>query len=162
MNRLKAVSLIEVIVYLALFGMIFITIIQFFLAMQQFNERTSLRNGIQFETVFVSSHFDLSAESADSIIVAESIFESSNGVITLETPAGTDIEYSLIDGRIQVDRNGVANFITSNRVEVTNLRFEEVLTPFDTNIGFRLIMDLNNSANPTITESITTSFIVDN
>ena len=87
MNKVKGMSLIETIIYLALFGLIFATITQFSLSIAEANRNAEYKNAIEKNIIFIDEVISKSFEQSDAIDVNNSFFEQTNGKLKLTNSA---------------------------------------------------------------------------
>lgn len=159
MKRYKAITLLETIIYLALFAVIFVAIIQFYFMMARNNRVAQERVEMHKIILFVNQHFSESFEEASSIDLDNSVFHNDNGVLRILTD-GEYLEYSLSSSRIIVDNNGDINYLTPESFGVLSFRFEEILDSEDNNVGIRVVILFQSKNYENITQEISTSFVI--
>jgi len=158
-KKLKGISLIEVLIYLAIFSLIFGVIIQYMLSVSENNRKTFLKRDAGNTTIFVSEHLKIDFALATSIDTVNSTFNNSNGKIRLLLPSGY-VEYTVLNNRINVNKNGVNNYITTNKFYVTNFYVEQVLSQSNTLAGARFTIDFYPLKNSISSSRLQTMFIL--
>lgn len=123
MKKLKGITLIETVVYLALFSAIFIVIVQFGLRTLSFNAFSLHANEIQKATLFTRQHFERQFEKAIAVNEAQTIFDTSPGSLTLTLDSG-DETYLMDDSRLALLRGAETVYLTPDGYNVTQLLFE--------------------------------------
>lgn len=125
LNSKKALTLIEVILYLALFGMFFIVVIRFTLSTSEYNRIATERILLDESSIFVSSHVIDSIEKSTSIDINNSIFSNDSGRLRLITPSGY-INYLIVSNRLSIDNNGTSSFLIAPRVGISKFFVEPI------------------------------------
>lgn len=148
-NRLKGVTLIETILYIGLFSVIIIIVLNFMLSTQEATQRTDIRSSLNRTSGFVSQHINYSFNKAISIDQNTSIFDNSQGLLALEFTEGNK-QYTLSDSRIHFD--GVP--ITPSSTSVTSFTLHPIYKGTDTIVGVKIDMDILSKKNPSITDTI--------
>lgn len=158
-QKYKGITLIEVLVYLGLFALIFIGVVQFLIAVADNNTYSQNRIEVSRYKLYLFEHIEEGVEWASEIDGVNSTFSSDNGVLALKdttiVPDGL-LTYSLNSGRIEVNRDGVVTPISPANMTVTKLRFEELQNNQGDIVGITATMDfsLNNaSASDNITHT---------
>ncbi len=155
----KGFTLIETLLYLALFGVIFFSIMQFFYSASELNLNADANNNIRKNNLFITNHFDTSVEDTISIDLANTDFDIDLGKIRLITNEGF-IEYSTNSSQLFVNRNNQINSISDSNIYITRLRFSEV--NFETELkGFKVEIDFQSNKNNRLTESISKIYIIE-
>ncbi len=154
----KGVSLIETILYLALFAIIFTSVVSFMLAVSENNRIAKARNRVESSMIFVTEHISESFDLATSIDVDETVFEDSSGVLTLVTPSGL-VEYSVDSGRLMYNSGGSSTPLTIPDIVVTNCYLEQVLDKTSEVVGIRITFGIEYDDGEA-TEEIITSYLL--
>ncbi|KXK08710.1 MAG: hypothetical protein QY330_00610 [Candidatus Dojkabacteria bacterium] len=157
--KLKAVTLVEAIIYLAVFGVLFLIVVQFMFSISEANSRSSLRNEIDRNVLFLTNHFQDNFAEATSINASLSQFANDNGVLRL-TDNGEYYEYRLNSGRVQFNRNGVQNYLTMANIDINQLRFDRVEYLDGSLTGARVTITLSSEEMPEVSRTYTTAFIL--
>jgi len=104
-KRIEGLTLVEMILYLALFAIIFLAVMQFVLAIAENNRVAMARTRVETSQIFVLEHIRESFDTVDSIDEIGSVFESDSGVLQLSL-MGNIRQYSLSNGRIMYESGG--------------------------------------------------------
>lgn len=156
-KKLKAITLVEQLLYLGLFGLIFVVIIEFSIDVTNNNIAARYRNHLERSNVFVYEHFEDSFFKASTIDINNSTFVNNNGKIRLLNSA-IYYEYRIQNGRLIFSNNGVENYITPPDIVLDKLYFTQVYAPDDSLIGSKVEIIFRNSKQNNITKNFETLF----
>ena len=138
----KGLTLVEVVTYLAIFAFIFISIIEFVISVKQTNDTALDRSNIERAMVFVMNHLNDSFDQSNTIVVNESVFNSDNGILRLNSPT-LILEYSLSNGQIRFRDNGVYYGVSDPELRVDRLFFEQVYNRSNQIVGVRVTIKMS-------------------
>lgn len=156
---LRGITLVETIVYLAIFGVVFGAILQFMISVNEQNYRAEFKTNLGKGVMFMTEHINDSMGLATDIEVPSSTFLSDNGVLRLNYSGGF-MRYSLNGGRLYFERNAETYFVTAPRFAIDQLYFEQVLDEDLNLIGVRMTMHVYSRDDGTAEETIITSFFL--
>lgn len=167
MENKKAFTLVEIIIYLAIFALVFVMIIEFAIFLRQAN--SSANNSIKIDnaSIFTTQVFDTILNNLVSIDTNQSIFNNNNGRVNGLLSNGENIVFQINNQRIQLTRNGVNNFITPLNVRATNLNFQPIYGIDTSNniiIGVELefTLEIQQDGQPLQTRTVTTNYFLIN
>gem|GEM_PF-1382618 len=138
-KRKDGATLVEVLVYLALFAMIFVTFIRLFWYVSENNQRATYRGELDRSSMFVFEHLNTVVDNASSINDELSSFATEEGVLSMQVN-GAEVSYSLANGVLFYQSGGVATPITSEKYGVERFYLEQVLNSSDELIGVRVTL----------------------
>ena len=118
MSRKQGFTLIEIIIYIALFAFIMGAGVSAAYYIIDSSARSETDVNIVAEAEFLLRKIDWAMTGADSVTA---------GSMTI-TKDGTNITFSLISNRVWVSVGGVGNFLTSESVNVSSLEFISIPT----------------------------------
>lgn len=158
-NKFKAMTLVELVVYLALFGVIFLSIMQFVMATNQNNDTARGRNLIEKNTVFILRHLEQAFSSVQSIDEINSIFDIDQGKLVLNTNDGIK-QYQLSGTKLEYNYGGSDFDLVQPGFEITSFKIEKILNNDDQLVGviISITMDSINLIN--VSKNISTSFLI--
>jgi hypothetical protein len=156
--NIKGMTLIEVVLYLAIFAMFFIVMINFFFFVQDSNQLSGETLKIDRSTILITQHFEDSFKQSDSVGI-NTIPDIDNG--TLELLGDVDVTYSILDSRLQFDNSESTKPITRSDIQVTKFLLEEILDNSDTVIGVKITVGIRSASDTTINSEFTNSYIID-
>ncbi|KXK27430.1 MAG: hypothetical protein TR69_WS6001000306 [candidate division WS6 bacterium OLB20] len=160
MVRQRAITLIETLVYLAVFGVMFTVVIAFMLSVSESNRRSLVQNEVERSVLFLFNHMEDTFNRASAINAGTSVFDNNNGVLHLT--AGTDdYIYRLDSQRIEFSEEGVDNFISSGELRVTQLRFEPVELSDGSLVGIRVVATYTSDKFPDVVREVESAFLLD-
>lgn len=158
-KRLSGSTLLEMIVYVALFGVIFISVVQFTITMSEYDQNAIYYNDIERSSVFLNQHLRQNFREAKAIKTQGSVFDNDNGQLVLTSVANIDITYRLNNGRITAHRNTELPLIPQT-VRATQLRFTRVLNTDGELVGVEVEYDLESVKESNIRRSYKTNYIL--
>ncbi len=158
-KRIPAITLVETIIYLAIFGVVFGSILQFMITVNEQNYRAEFKTNLGKSVLHMTEHFNDSIDLATDIEIASSTFASDNGVLRLNYSGGT-MRYSLNGGRLYFERNAEVFFLTPPRFAIDQFFLEEVHDDDANLIGVRMTMHIYSRDDQTAEETIVTSFFL--
>jgi len=157
-KKIRAFSLVEVLIYIGIFGAFIIGIVEFAIATTDFNRNAESYVGIERSLVFVNSHINETFRKVKSIDDGNSTFNNVLGVLAL-TDSGITWRYQISQNRLMVTTEGQNFFITPADVQVTRFLVERVNNTKTGNIeGVRVTIDVRSTKNTLLTRSTTTSY----
>ena len=164
-KNIKAFTLVEIIVYMALFAMVFILIIEFTISIKQINSSTNNSTRIDNSALFANQALESTLSTMETVVAGSSAFDSDNGVLNVILKSGQVIEFKIEAGKLKITRGGVSNFITPDGVIVTRFRITPIYTAdisLTNVIGVKmeLAMYVQNNSEPRKDRSITNSFYI--
>ena len=141
-KKLKALSLVETVIYLALFGIVFTGIIDFSINVSQNFQAAEGLTQTEKTKIFIFEHFQDSFNSSLTIDTVNSIFNNDSGKLRITNKTGY-LEYSILNNDLLFSVNGSANSsLTNSRVDVTRFFLEEVKVK-NVTYGVRITMAVN-------------------
>jgi hypothetical protein len=158
MRKLKGMTIVEVLVYFALFGVIFISIIEFMISIRATNTIAVQRNELEKNSIFVMNHFNSNFDKTNSINVGSSVFNNDNGKIVLNLSGGT-VEYSLVNGVLHYLENGTDYVLTNTDFTLSKFYLEQVLNSQNQLVGVRFNITFQSSKNPSTKYNFQTSML---
>lgn len=159
MLKKKAITLVETLVYLAIFGVFFAIVIAFMLDVSEANRRSLAQNEIERATLFLFNHMTDTFERASAIDEGSSTFDDPDGVLHLED-GSDDFIYRIDSDRVEFDEDGTENFLTIGEINVESLEFERVEQMDSTLVGARVIATLTSVKFPEVSREIESVFIL--
>lgn len=149
-------TLIEVLVYLAIFGLFFTVIINFFFFLQDNNERSGETLKIDRAVIFLTQHFDDSFEKATSAS-GSTVYNNTNGELYLL--GSTNVNYKLVTSKIQFNDGVIDKQLTRGDLQVTKFLLEEIKDNSDTVIGVEITVGIRSIADSSVSKEFTNSYI---
>ena len=132
MRKIKATTLIEIVVYFAIFGVFMAAALSFAMQIITISDLSSRLYELQTQSTFVQEKIKNTIQSAESVDTAGSTFDSDTGVLSLVMPDGgvspTVFSLSGTDVLMQ-EGGGAASSLHSEFIEVSSLRFHLISYP---------------------------------
>lgn len=157
--KIKGVSLVETILYISLFGIIFSGIMGFSLNIAELNRNANLRNNIERSAILLDEHITESFLVSDNIDRTVTEFNQDIGKIKIYK-AGNSYLYYVYNGRMVIDRNGIQNYLTGSDLTVSKFLIEEVLSPTGSTTGVRISFDIRAANKANIIKSFRTYYSI--
>jgi len=154
--KLKGITLVETLVYLALFGIIFTVMVEFSISIAQSNRSAELRQHLDRAKTFIIEHIDNSFLDTNSIDLNNSVFNNDQGKVRLNNLGY--FEYYLENGVLKFNNTGTVYDITNTKVTVDRFYLEAAQVKTDT-VGIRMTLEVS-SLDGSESESIETLFII--
>ncbi len=125
-QNIKAITLTETVVYLALFAVLFTVIIEFAFNVSGLNTKAYSNNDALRTEIFVNEHLDSEVKKAISVDSSNSVFNDNTGVLRLNTETGY-VEYKLTDQQLEFFNGTHNNIIVPPNFKVEKFVIEPVL-----------------------------------
>jgi|GEM_PF-2341287 len=159
MKKLKASTLIEAVVYLALFGAVFLMVMQFAFAIGGSNDKTNSNNEIQRNMIFLNEHFTGTFSVSESIDDTNSLFNIPDGILRFNTASGY-LEYKLVQGNLVIEDGTSSIVLTDPKFSVNSFLVEPVLGNDASVVGSKITMEIYSS-NTRTTRTLHSSYLLD-
>mgnify|MGYP001030301688 CR=1 FL=1 len=101
-SKLKGVTLVETMLYIGLFSIIILMVLNFMMSTQESTLRNNRRGVVYKASEFIIQHFGSSFDNAISISNTNSLFQNDQGVLELSFSDGAK-QYSLADSTLYFD-----------------------------------------------------------
>ena len=154
----QGITLIEVVIYLALFAILFVVVVEFTLAVSERNRNARARTEVERSLIFALEHIEDAFDNAQSIDAGSSIFHSDNGVLVL-TVSGEQVMYSLTADTLEYSRTAGSFNLTGPRISVDVFRLEEILDESSAVIGARITL-LFSSTEEGVSDQVISAYIL--
>jgi hypothetical protein len=151
-KKIQALSLIETTIYLALFSLIFTTIVQFSLSVAESNQNADYRNELERTAIFLDENFSRGFLNSSELLSDNSTFYNDSGKLYLSGSNGTLI-YTLSSSFIKLNRNGDINNLNNPMTVISKFYLEKVLAPDLSIAGVRVTINLQSQKKSSITKT---------
>lgn len=155
----KAMTLVELVVYLALFGLIFLSIMQFVMATNQNNDTARGRNLMEKNTIFLLRHLEQSFSTVQSIDEVNSMFDVEQGKLILNTNQGNK-EYQMSSGQLIYSFDGNQYDLIQPGFEATNFKIEKILNNDNQLVGVLITITMDSINILNVNKTISSSFLI--
>lgn len=159
-NKIKAITLVETLVYLALFGIFFITVMQFLFFLQGFQSNAESRLLLNQNSIFVSEHIKETLKDAKSIDLANSQLDQDLGKLRIIKNDNTYVEYSINSNRIEYTKELSGPIpLSKSIIGINKLRFQSITDQSGSKIiGLRVVLDIYINNKPEVSRLIETLY----
>ena len=128
MNTEKGFTLIEVLLYLAIVGIIIQGFITFILSITDINSKTYVTQEVQANTRMILGLISQKIRAADDILTPSEGNSTSTLILDMPNP-DPDLTFSITDGVLGMAEGAASSTpITSNKVNISNLTFTNLAT----------------------------------
>jgi hypothetical protein len=148
-NNLKGVTLLETVIYIGLFSLITIMILNFMLTTQESTTRTMRKSLIHQSKEFVIGHIDSTLNSSSYIDKDNSVFNNEDGILLVNI-AGENKQYTISDSVIYYDSIP----ITPSSISVEGFFLEPIYDSSGEVIGVLITTTLRSNGDSSISEDI--------
>lgn len=159
-KKFRAITLMELLVYLALFGIIFISVLQFTLQVEENNRRSLNHNLLQKYSIFINQHIAQTIDDTDSIDTAGSTFDNPQGVLDLNLFGGSATTYTLSGGQLSVNRGSGAVDLTPSYLTIDNFFLEQIEDSEGNVIGVKANLHMYSNFDSDVDNTIETNFLL--
>lgn len=126
-NRYQGMTLLEIVIYLAVFSLVFLSMIGFLFSFEDGIHNAQSRFQATTSEQFLTDHLTNSIRKADSVNLTTTVFENNNGVLQLhfnDSAGDYETKYTLVNGTIYYTKvGGDPVAITPNSMNITKLFF---------------------------------------
>jgi hypothetical protein len=157
-HKANAMTLVETLVYLVLFGVIFVAIMQFVISTRKNDDIAGQRNELEKAVLFIVNHLDDSFSQANGVINANTVFNSNTGKIRLQL-ATKYVEYNITGSKLHFSDNGTDYPLLDVDYQIDKFYLEQILNNDNVLMGVRCEIQVTSIRNPTITKDFRTSFM---
>ncbi len=148
-NRLKGITLIETMLYIGLFSIIILMVLNFMLATQESTLKNNRRGQVYKSAEFIIQHINYSFDNALVVNEENSIFSSSIGILELQF-ADASKRYTVSNATLYFDRTP----ITPSNISVTQFALVPMYNGITTPIAVKIDIVLVSEDDTTITDTI--------
>jgi hypothetical protein len=157
--KLKAITAVESVIYLALFGLIFIAVMEFVITVRG-NSQVSLEKvNMEKVIIYINNHISDSFVNSTNIDDLNSVYENDNGKIRIIKATGYK-EYSLVGDEFSFNNNGNEIEILDPDYNIEKLRFDKILNNSNELKGIRMELSIVSIKNPNNIRDFHTSFLM--
>lgn len=157
----KAFTLIEVITYLALFGIIFLAVVEYMFATVQSNQVAEQRQNIESSVIFINNHLKEKFRSSQTVDLINSTFDQDSGKLVI-TSGASNFTYRLDQSLLKFNDGATESVISNQGVKMTQFKVEKLLTTTGETIGVRVSLGLESEKNTRLVRNISTSYLLKN
>ncbi|MCA9386985.1 hypothetical protein KC669_03035 [Candidatus Dojkabacteria bacterium] len=154
----KGMTLIETSLYLALFGMAFLMIVQFGLSMREYQKLALVRTEIQKSLVILNQEFLNSVSMSDSIDnISE--FNTESGDLILNESSG-NVTYRVENFRLVKQDSTSQIYLTPADMVISQFIFTDIRSDDGDILGIQINITLSYAKNNNVSESLSSTYAV--
>jgi len=151
--KLRAFTLIETILYLALFNVIFFAVITWAITLTQSNRNAEYKNAVEKNAMFLTEHLNDTFKRGLTVDAANSTFNDASGKVRVTFSAGY-FEYQRSGSMLRVTDGAATYDLTDRFVQITNFTVSPVMLEDSTIVGVKIRISLLAEKFPTVTKTI--------
>ena len=148
-NRLKGITLIETMLYIGLFSIIILMVLNFMLSTQESTLRNNRRGDVYKSAEFVIQHIEYSFDKAITVSKDNSTFNTNIGILELQFNDGNK-QYTLSNSTLYFDTIP----ITPPNISVTQFSLIPIYNGGELPIAVKINISLVSKDDPKITDTI--------
>lgn len=151
MNKQKGFTLVELLIYIAITGVVTVSLVQFGLAISTARVKTYVAQEVQANARMALDLMSRKIRMAREVNTGASVWGSDPGVLSLGMVDGTSdptvFELDGDNGRLQMtEGSGPTVYVTGEEVRVTNLVFRDLTSSGDRgNVGIELTVEYDST-----------------
>lgn len=138
MRDQRGSTFMELVIYIAIVGMIMTTVASFLMSLLTSRVKVTASSEVLSNARLIQDRLHDAARHAEGINTGSSTFGSDPGVLSLDMVAGsvdpTSFSLTTDDGQFQLNEGAGNVFVSSDDIEVTNLVFTNLTSADDTGI----------------------------
>ncbi len=157
-NVHKGMTLIETLIYVALFGLIFSSMIGYFMMISESNANSRLKLDVHKNMIFISEHINNSFDTFESIDLTNTTLDNDLGKIRLVKGAST-IDYIIEGDRLKVVRDGVGTYVLANKFKAESFRVERVNSSTNAVVGARIKFTFSSLKKNTVKDTLESMYL---
>jgi len=158
-EKLKAITIVETLIYLFLFALIFILVMEFVITLRANNQISLEKVNLEKVIIYINNHLSDSFKNNIGIDENNSIFASDSGKIRILKTAGYK-EYTQTNGIFTYNDNGNTLVILDPDFRIDKLRFDKILDSNNLLQGIRMELRIVSVKNINNKKEIQTSFLL--
>lgn len=159
-SKRNGATLVEVLVYLALFAMVFTVFIRLFWFVSESNRRAAYRTELDRNAIFISEHLEYMVDNSEQIDDSLSIFNADEGKLVLMR-AGVTREYILANGVLYYQEDGSAVQLSSERYVVDRFNLTKIGSIGESPLGVRVHLVLTAADMPDMEFTLNTAYTLE-
>lgn len=141
-DRYKGITLIELVLYLALFALIILVMVQFFVFVVNKNVNAQNRLELSKNMVFIYQHMESTNDNPFTIDEVNTVVDPTAGKLSI-IQDGVSVTYQVIDGRLNYIKNGNI-LLTIPEVLVGSFGVDTIVNSEGDVISARVTMSLSH------------------
>lgn len=140
-KKFKAITLTETIVYIAIFSIFMLILIQFFLSVQINQDKVYKELELEMNQIFVSNHFE-------ETLGYSSVFDSENNLLFNKQKT---LEYKILNGNLILETEGQANNLLNSKAIAQSISFEPIWAQEGIASAVKIHISLQHSGDERVT-----------
>ena len=158
-KKLKGITAIESVIYLALFGLIFIAVMEFVITIRGNSQISMEKVNLEKVIIYLNNHISDSFINSTNIDDGNSIYANDGGKIRIVKATGYK-EYSLNSGIFTYNDNGTVLNVLDPDYHIEKLRFDKILNNSNELKGIRMELRIVSNKDPKNLRDFHTSFLM--
>jgi hypothetical protein len=154
-KKLKAITLTETLVYIAIFSIFMLTMMQFFISIQINQDKVYKEMELEMNKIFLINHFEENLKD-------NFIFDSINSIINGDKDTlvfrnqGGNIQYKISNNDLILERVGVEEKISNRKASIQSFYIEPILNKENEIIAVKINFVIQHTDNYRIQQNFST------
>ena len=140
-KKLKAITLTETVVYIAIFSIFMVILIQFFLSVQVNQDKVYKELELEMNQIFISNHLE-------ETLGHSSVFNSENNSFFNKQET---LEYKILNGDLILEKDGVVTSLVNSKAVAQSISFEPIWAQEGIASAVKINVSLRHSGNERVT-----------
>lgn len=124
-KKLKAITLTETVVYIAIFSIFMLTLMQFFISIQINQDRVYKELELEMNRIFLTNHLEERVKDNFTLDLENSVINNDNGIAIL-TSNHEVLIYKILNGSIVLETEHGMTSLTNNKAVVEVFNIEKI------------------------------------
>lgn len=154
-KKLKAITLTETLVYVAIFAIFMTTLIQFFLSIQINQDKVSKELELEMNRIFLTNHLESELKNNFAFDSENSQLDGNNDVLFFKNENQT-LAYNVTNQDLMLQKDGTQTKLTNNKAKIKSFYITPIFQPENNITAVKINISLNHRDNERIEHNFTT------
>lgn len=155
MNKLKAITLIETIVYVAIFSMFMLTMMQFLISIQVNQDKVYKELELEMNRIFLTNHLEKTLRYNFNLEENTSVFDENNSIGVFANNQ-EELIYRKEEGELVLQKNLNTTKLTNSKALIQSFNLTPIRTEGNEITAIRINIDLAHRDNNRVTNNFST------
>jgi hypothetical protein len=154
-KKLKAITLTETVVYISIFSIFMLTLMQFFLSIQVSQDKVYKELELEMNRIFVTNYLEETVQYNFAIDTENSAFDETSSVGVFQN-GQESLTYKIISGTLVIESSNGITGLTNNKAIVQTFSLEPILDRNNSISALRMHFKLIHRDNQRIVNNFST------
>lgn len=155
----RGITLVETMLYITIFGLIFLSIMYFFFSISDSNTKGEAIININKSEIFLNQHLNNTFSDTISIDTLASVFGDDQSSVTLNTTSGV-VVYKILDNSIYYEVNSQDYLLTNPSIKVDSFYLDQVEKIDGSVIGVKVRIIMSTHIEPDTSKTMRASYLI--